>query len=282
MDIAITTARESDELARGLDEGFIAAWAAVRLAGALLETGRPAQAVELLLESAGGEELTLIPGGWRTYCLELLTRCRLALGQRDEAERTAECAEARAVAVQLPLAAAWAGRAAAAVALHDGDDARAAALALTSADAADEVQAPIEAALSRTLAGRALAEAGERGSAVAQLQRAAADLGRCGALRYRDRAELELGKLGRRNHRRTRPGRSDGNGIDKLTARELQVAQLVVDRRTNPEIAAELFLSNKTVESHLRNIFRKLNVASRVELARTVEHATRAATLRQS
>lgn len=274
LDIAMTTARESDELARGLDEGFIAAWAAVRLAGVLLETGEPAQAVELLLGSAGGAELTLIPGGWRTYCLELLTRSWLALGRRDEAARAAHCAESRAQAVHLPLAAAWADRASAAVALYDGDAARAAAVALTSAAAADEAQAPIEAALSRTLAGRALAAAGERVSAIAQLQRAAAELERCGARRYRDRAELELGKLGRRDHRRTRPGSADGDGIDKLTARELQVARLVVDRRTNPEIAAALFLSNKTVESHLRNIFRKLDVASRVELARTVEDAT--------
>ena len=67
---------------------------------------------------------------------------------------------------------------------------------------------------------------------------------------------------------------NDGKGIETLTARELQVARLVVDRKTNSEIAAELFLSNKTVESHLRNIFRKLNVASRVELARAVERAT--------
>jgi DNA-binding NarL/FixJ family response regulator len=76
-------------------------------------------------------------------------------------------------------------------------------------------------------------------------------------------------------HRRTRPGKTDGKGLETLTARELQVAQLVVDRKTNPEIAAELFLSNKTVESHLRNIFHKLSVSSRVELARAVEHATR-------
>jgi DNA-binding CsgD family transcriptional regulator len=51
------------------------------------------------------------------------------------------------------------------------------------------------------------------------------------------------------------------------------VAQLVVDRRTNPEIAAELFLSIKTVESHLRNIFHKLDVSSRVEVARALEQA---------
>ena len=53
------------------------------------------------------------------------------------------------------------------------------------------------------------------------------------------------------------------------------MARLVVDRKTNPEIAAALFLSQKTVETHLRNMFRKLGVASRVELARAVEHADR-------
>ena len=147
----------------------------MRLAGVLLETGQPDCAVELLLGRAGGEELTLIPGGWRTYCLELLTRCWLALGRRDEAERAAACAAARAATVQLPLAAAWAARAAAAVALHNGDPARAGALALTSAAGADEVHAPIEAALSRTLAGRALAQAGQADRAIAELQRAATD-----------------------------------------------------------------------------------------------------------
>ena len=39
------------------------------------------------------------------------------------------------------------------------------------------------------------------------------------------------------------------------------MARLVVDRRTNPQIAAELFLSQKTVETHLRNIFRKIDVS---------------------
>ena len=45
----------------------------------------------------------------------------------------------------------------------------------------------------------------------------------------------------------------------------------MVDRRTNPEIASELFLSIKTVETHMRNIFRKLEVSSRVEVARVLE-----------
>jgi DNA-binding CsgD family transcriptional regulator/tetratricopeptide (TPR) repeat protein len=276
LDIALATAQESVDLSRDLDEGFVSAWAAVRLAAVLLETGQAEGAVELLLGSAGGEELTLIPGGWRAYCLELLTRCWLALGRRSEAERAAACAAARAAAVQLPLPAAWADRAAAAVALHAGDPARAAELALGSAAAAEGVGAPIEAALSRTLAGRALAEAGQGDAAAAELQRAATELDTCGALRYRDDPERELGKLGHRIHRRTRPGKPDGTGIEILTARELQVARLVVDRKTNAEIAAELFLSLKTVETHLRNIFRKIDVSSRVALARAVERADRA------
>jgi DNA-binding NarL/FixJ family response regulator len=273
LDVALATGEEAVELTRDLDEGFVAAWAAARLAAVLLETGHPERAVELLLDRAGGEELTLIPGGWRAYCLELLTRCWLALDRRSEAEHAAALAEAATTAVRLPLATAWADRAAAAVALHSGDAARAIERALASANAAQKVGAPIESALSRTLAGRALAHAGETDRAVAELRRAAAAFDACGALRYRESAERELGKLGHRPHRRTRPGKADGDGIDRLTERELQVARLVVDRKTNPEIAAELFLSQKTVETHLRNIFHKIDVSTRVELARVVEHA---------
>jgi DNA-binding NarL/FixJ family response regulator len=178
-----------------------------------------------------------------------------------------------AAAVQLPLAATWADRAAAAVALDAGDAALAAERALASADAADAAGAPIEAALSRTIAGRAFAETGEKDRAVAELQRAAAQLDACGARHYRDQAERELGKLGHRPHRRTRPGRPGAAGIESLTERELQVARLVTDRKTNPQIAAELFLSQKTVETHLRNIFRKMGVTTRTALARAVERA---------
>jgi DNA-binding NarL/FixJ family response regulator len=276
LEAAELTAEESVDLTRD-DQSYVAAWATVRLAATRVETGQAAQAVELLVGSAGGEELELIPAAWRAGCLELLTRCWLALDRPEAAERAADRAQAVAAAVQLPLAGAWAGRAAAAVALHAGDTARAAALALASAGAADEVGAPIEAALSRTLAGRALAEGGEADRAIAELERAAAELDARGALRYRDQAERELGRLGHRTHRRTRPGMAAGTGLDTLTERELQVARLVVDRKTNPEIAAELFLSQKTVQTHLRHIFHKMDVPSRVALARAVERADRAA-----
>jgi DNA-binding CsgD family transcriptional regulator/tetratricopeptide (TPR) repeat protein len=254
VELALAAAQEAFDLSRDLDEGFHSAEAAVDLARALLETGEPERAVELLLGSAGGEELVLIAGGPRAHYLESLTRCWLALDRHVEAKRAAENADAWASSLQLPMAGAWADRAAAAVALHAGDAAGAAEL-------------------SRMLAGRALAQAGEPDRASTELQRAAHELEACGALRYRNEAERELRKLGHRIHRRTQPGKSDGTGIESLTQRELQVARLVVDRKTNPEIAAELFLSQKTVETHLRNIFRKIDVSSRVALARAVERA---------
>jgi DNA-binding NarL/FixJ family response regulator len=65
-------------------------------------------------------------------------------------------------------------------------------------------------------------------------------------------------------------------GVELLTERQLQIAQLVVARRTNSQIAAELFLSQKTVESHMHNMFHKVGVNSRVDLARAVERADRA------
>ena len=271
--LALATARESVELSHRLDEGFHSAWAAVRLADVFLETGQPQRATELLLGAAGGEGLVLIPGSWRAYCLELLTRCQLALGLDAEAQDSAAAAESWASTLQFPLAAAWAARASAAVKLYTGEEAAAAVLALASTAAATEVGAPIEAARSRTLAGRALARSGEHTRALAELERGAADLESCGALRYRDEAEHELGKLGHRIHRRTRAGKTSGTAVETLTERELQLARLVVERKTNAQIAAELFLSKKTVETHLRNIFRKIDVSTRAELAGAVEHA---------
>jgi DNA-binding NarL/FixJ family response regulator len=275
VELALAAAQEAFDHSANLDEGFHSAEAAVDLARALLESGEPQRAVELLLESAGGEDLVLIAGGPRAHYLESLARCWLALDRPADARRAADSAEAWASALQLPMALAWADRAAAAVDLHAGEAAGAAERALAAAAAADDMGAPVEAALSRTLAGRALAEAGERERAASELQRAACAFEACGAMRYRDEADHELRKLGHRIHRRTRPGTTDGTGIETLTERELQVARLVVDRKTNPEIAAELFLSQKTVETHLRNIFRKIDVSSRVALARAVEHADR-------
>ena len=68
-----------------------------------------------------------------------------------------------------------------------------------------------------------------------------------------------------------RLGTASSGGPGPLTAREREIADLVAAGRTNREVAEQLVLSAKTIEAHLRNIYAKLGVRSRVELARTVE-----------
>lgn len=61
----------------------------------------------------------------------------------------------------------------------------------------------------------------------------------------------------------------------RLSARETEIAALIAEGKTNAEIAADLFISQKTVETHLYNIFRKAGVTNRVQLARALLSAPR-------
>jgi ATP/maltotriose-dependent transcriptional regulator MalT len=273
---ALAAAEESVGAMRDSVPCFPKTGAGLAHAAALLGVEDPQGAVGALLLAAGGKDLPRVPAAWRAGTFELLARCRLALGDVEAAAEAAGRAEQQADALGQRLARAVADRAVAAVALAREDAALAADRALSSAAGFEAVGAVVEAALARLLAGRALAAAGDPAAATAELQGAAAVFDARGATRHRDDAERELRRLGhRRLHRRSRPGDLDAGGVASLTERELEVARLVVDRRTNPQIAAELFLSQKTVETHMRNLFHKLDVSSRVEVARAVERADR-------
>jgi len=63
-------------------------------------------------------------------------------------------------------------------------------------------------------------------------------------------------------------GRTDADGFDVLTPRELQVLKLIAEAYSSKEIAAELVISVKTVERHRQNILDKLGMSDRVELTR--------------
>ena len=78
---------------------------------------------------------------------------------------------------------------------------------------------------------------------------------------FAERARQELQATGEKVRKRTVETRDD------LTAQERQIARLARDGLSNPEIGARLFLSPRTVEWHLRNVFTKLGIRSRRELA---------------
>jgi DNA-binding CsgD family transcriptional regulator/tetratricopeptide (TPR) repeat protein len=272
---ALSTAQEALDVVDDGQPNHQAAYSALALAEASLELGTAQSIVEVLERTSGGPEMPLAAPSWRASFLERLTRARLMAGDAEGAARAAQLAQESAAEAGLPFCQAEADRASAAVALHLGDAPRAAALAVAAAERNTLVGAAMEASRSLILAGRALAAAGDRERACEVLERAAGDLDRRGALRYRDAAERELRQLGHRIHRRSRPASANGNGVESLTERELEVARRIVDRRTNRQIADELFLSPKTVETHVRNIFHKLGADSRVEVARIVERADR-------
>jgi DNA-binding CsgD family transcriptional regulator len=88
------------------------------------------------------------------------------------------------------------------------------------------------------------------------IESAVASFETLGATGWAAKARAELGRIG---------GRTRGEG---LTGAERRVADLVAEGRTNREVAAALFLGERTVASHLTHIYAKLGVRSRTELAR--------------
>jgi DNA-binding CsgD family transcriptional regulator len=138
-------------------------------------------------------------------------------------------------------------------------------------DAADELYREAIARLSQTRMAIHLARArlsyGEwlrrknrRIDARAQLRPAHTALAGMGAHGFAERARRELQATGEKVRRRSGPTSAD------LTSQEEQIAALARNRQTNPEIGAQLFLSARTVEWHLRKIFAKLEISSRREL----------------
>jgi DNA-binding NarL/FixJ family response regulator len=205
---------------------------------------------------------------------EILGLVEIALGRLEEAERYVARTEEHAAKLGLRLPESLALRARAALLLAQEKPLEAAELALQSAETAMEIGAALPAAYARSLAGRALAAAGERDRAVPVLRQAESELDRFGSVRVRDEMRRELRKLGARAETRGRATAED-SGIEALTKRELEIAGLITDRMTNKQIASELFLSEKTIESHIRNIFIKLGASSRVEVARAIERDRR-------
>jgi DNA-binding NarL/FixJ family response regulator/tetratricopeptide (TPR) repeat protein len=240
---------------------------------ARFEAGEVERAREIM-HALGGDDLPHKIPVEKCFDWEVLALVELALGRNQAADRYVRRAEEHAAMLGLRLPTALALRARAALLLAQDEALAAARLSTESAEVATAAGARLPAAFSLALAGRALAAAGERTQAIAVLREAEGELDACGSLRVRDETRRELRRLGVRAEPRG-PATADDSGVAALTKREREIAGLVTDRKTNREIASSLYLSEKTIESHMRNIFVKLGASSRVEVARTIERDVR-------
>ncbi len=263
LDLALSTGAEAH--ATQLPRSHWSALTACYLAEAHLEAGDHDTAVKLLLP-----ELQFVERAFQTRWYEVLTRAELAAGRFTEADRHAAHAEMAASGLGLPARTSEAHRARAAVLLAAGDSAGATRAARIAAREADRVGNRLDAARAQLLAGQALAAGGHHREATEALTAAREIFTDAGARRFDDQAARELRRLGRRVARQGARRRRPAAGVGALTDREREIAQLVADGHTNRRIAAHLHLSTKTVETHVANIFGKLDVRSRAAVAATI------------
>ena len=269
-------------LARGRTEAALAhgqaAWDAVgvvpysqagySVADVRLARGDPRGALQAL-ETFGGVN----PALWtldRLRALDVLVRVLLALDRVDEAAEWAERAPAEGGGRRAGVFGAIIAHAQARVLLAQGDAPGAARVALEGAAAGDGGYAPLWGARCRTLAGEALAAGGRAEDGRGELRRAAAELESFGAWGYRAAALRVLRRLGDRP-RVAIPGPAGRSGDDRLAAltpREREVAVLVGDGNTNAQIAAQLHLSERTVEKHVSSLLARLGLGSRTGVVR--------------
>jgi DNA-binding CsgD family transcriptional regulator len=131
-----------------------------------------------------------------------------------------------------------------------------------------ELDIPFERARTQLCYGERLRRTQRRVAARKQLAAAAETLRTLGADTWAQRAAIELDAAGARKHK---------DGVSSLwadlTAQEARVVRVIIDGATYQEAADELFLSPRTVESHLRKAYRKLGVRSRTELTRVLSRA---------
>lgn len=200
------------------------------------------------------------PGG-RWPWEELLAEALIGLRRLDEAEEVLVPFEERAAARGRRSAMVNAARVRGNLeAARRRNDAAAAAFCTGHAHAA-AVPIPFDRARLEAAHGRFLRRLGKRAAAVAQLRAAREGFVRLGARPYLEAVDRELAVAGV-------TGAEDGGGVRaSLTPQEVAVARRVAQGLSNREVAAQLVVSVNTVEFHLKNIYSKLEVGSRSQLA---------------
>ena len=196
-------------------------------------------------------------GTWRADAAPLLA----ALGRDDEAHALAheELERCRAFGAPGPL-----GASLRTLGLIEQGDSGIALLEQAAAHLQGS-SARLEHALTLLELGAAIRRAGRRAAAREPLREAVELARACGADAIAMRAHDELVAAG------ARPRRDPIESRSHLTASELRVARMAADGMTNREVAQALFLTENTIETHLRSVFRKLKIRSRSQLARALQ-----------
>jgi DNA-binding CsgD family transcriptional regulator len=245
-----------DELGDGLRyPGFPNSGIAVARAELALARGDASGALADFIRA--GEEFPY--SGWRPGA----ARAHLLLGERTQAVGLAEEELARARRFGAPRALGIALRVAGLC--HGGMPGL--GLLEESVEVLQDSPATLERATSLYELGAALRRAKRRVDSRQPLRDALELAHRCGAHPLAERARTELVASG------ARPRRMALSGVESLTASELRVCQMAADGRSNPEIAQALFVTRRTVETHLGNAYRKLEIASRAELANALSRS---------
>ena len=194
--------------------------------------------------------------------LPILAEAYLWAGEIDQAERIGERIREHSNKLDHKLGHAWADACEALVMWKRGDPGGAIAMMRTAAEALDEIPMLWDAArIRRQMAGR-MAEAGDPEGALAELKRVHEVFVRLGAELELEKARMQFREIGQRP-----PPKGIGEGLGGLTPRELEVARLVGRRMSNKAIGKELGMATRTASTHLSNIYQKLGISSRGELA---------------
>lgn len=194
--------------------------------------------------------------------LPIVGEAALWMGDFDRAQELSGQMRRDARKVNHRLGLAWADACDALLVLfRDRDPAAAVPLLRAAAERLEAIPFLEYAARVRRQIGSALADLGDTNGAVAELKRAHDILGKLKAEGDLNAVRCQLREYGARPPARILPAEQ------KLTGREMQIARLVATHKSNAEIGAVLDISARTVSTHLSNIFAKLGVTSRGELA---------------